>query len=227
MLEDTEKHLNHWRLIGRVIEPPKHFPQFRSDPPSLRCKIADLGDDTNHIVLRWDDPEQWPLVEAGVQKDSIIYVEGSLQFSLFTVKGGTERKSLLFNVVRRWQLDPPENSLNEITLVAQLLGDPREDTTSQGRRVAHLLIGWPDEREGIKRMLAHAYLYDNMADEAMLSMGEGDTVFVVGVARKNIWVEGDKHRVFIHAFEAGLGIENQERVWIAQQREQAAAGVIA
>jgi single-stranded DNA-binding protein len=229
-ITEGEEYLNHWVLTGRVIEPPQHFTRLGSEPPSLRCKVADLGDEDNHIVLRWDNPEDWQGVEEQLHTGDLLYVEGALQFSRFRVNRGTEHRSLLMCVVRRWQYNPPPNSVNELTLVGKLKGDPRTDTTGTGRRIASLRVTWPDERKGIDTSLVYAYLYDDLASEAALSMVDGDMVFVVGVARKDVQKRDgeyiDKHRVIVHTFEAGLGIENEARVWEAQLREGYNAGVI-
>jgi single-stranded DNA-binding protein len=227
---DQEKqYINHWRIIGTIIEPPKEFPALGTEPASMRCIIQDDGNPDHHITLRWDDPAEWDAVAAELHEGNRVYVEGALQLSVFTPKGqGRTRKSILFNVVRRWQVEPPDNALNELVLVGRLRYAPaREYIESADRLSARLVIEWPEEKRGKQRYtVAQAYLYDDLADEALLAMEEGDMVFVVGLAYRHVWEEEGKHRVVVQAFEAGIGIENEERLWQTQMRLHEPAGQI-
>lgn len=223
--DDNEQYLNQWRLIGTIVKPPGYFRKLGIDPPSWRVKIADEGNPDNRIVLLWENEDHWPAVET-LQVGNRLYVEGALHFTRYIKKDTGDRGSDLINAVRRWQVEPPEHNFNEVTIIGKLKGPPHFDTTSTGRHLANLRITLPDDRDGVNTITVGATLYDDLADEAMLTMADGDMIYVVGIAKKQVWEERGFHKVVIHAFKAGLGIENEERIHQAYDTETFPAGAI-
>lgn len=229
------EYLNHWRIIGNVLSDPKHIPTLGTDPESYQCLIADAGNDDNRILLRWDNPAEWEAVVAEIHEGNRIYVEGELEMSVFYSTKAQRHRSKLFNVVRRWQIEPPEDrDLNDWVVVARLRYDP-DQQQSTDRNIVRLVFEWPEQNLDLQTRtprkpimhFAQAYVYNQFADEAMLSMAAGDRIFLVGIAYRDVWEEEDRHRVMMHAYHSGLGVENEERVWQAYLRTQEDAGIIA
>lgn len=228
------EYMNHWRIIGKVLTNPKYYPALGTEPESYRCIVEDAGKPENRIVLRWDNPEEWPAVVAELHEGNRVYIEGELELSIFYSQEKERYNSILFNVVKRWQVEPPEDTtLNEWVVVARLRYDPAQQPLPW-RNIVRLVFEWPEQHTHfdtpIKRQprmhFAQAYLYDELADEARLSMAAGDRVFIVGIASRDVWEEGDKHRAIMHAWNAGLGVENNEEVWYARLRIEAEAGQV-